>query len=293
MMLLVHGRFEDGARASVRTDQWHAVRAAVARTGDRFARLVSETTDPAAKATADWSVVEVAAHVASITWQYLAMVGPGGELPELVQATVPSITVDNVDDLNALTLPHVAEREPGAVAERVRADIEAILRATESSDPAELLPWLGGSRVPVAGVLAHLLNELLIHGWDVARANRVRWRIPPEDAAMFFELFFVGLLRSGPGRLLETDARTARRPIAVEFRSKHTSTVTLVLIGGDVEVRKPGGAVDVRIAFDPATFNLMMFGRVSKPRAVLTGGIVVWGSRLWRLPAFLGVVRTP
>jgi len=47
------------------------------------------------------------------------------------------------------------------------------------------------------------------------------------------------------------------------------------------------------MSFDPVTFNLMMFGRVSRLRAGLTRKIVVSDRRPWLLPAFLRVVRCP
>ena len=33
--------------------------------------------------------------------------------------------------------------------------------------------WLGGARVPLAGMFAHMVNEMLIHGNDMARAVNV------------------------------------------------------------------------------------------------------------------------
>ena len=35
-----------------------------------------------------------------------------------------------------------------------------------------------GELTPLAGLLAHLLNELLLHGYDIARSTRTHWTIP-------------------------------------------------------------------------------------------------------------------
>jgi hypothetical protein len=67
----------------------------------------------------------------------------------------------------------------------------------------------------------------------------------------------------------------------------------MVMTDGFVMVEKPDGAPDVRLTFDPVTLNLMLFGRVSKPRAVLTGKVVISGRRPWKLPGFLRIVRLP
>jgi hypothetical protein len=69
--------------------------------------------------------------------------------------------------------------------------------------------------------------------------------------------------------------------------------VTIVLRNGQVSVEEPGGPTDIQIFFDPPTFNQMMFHRVSKVRAALTGKVVVWGRRPWLLPTFLRTVRCP
>lgn len=155
------------------------------------------------------------------------------------------------------------------------------------------MSWLGDAWVPLAGVLAHLLNEPLIHGWDIARATRSPWTISPRDAALFFELFVLGVLRHDYGRLLDNDELPRDRRIAVEFRSRHTAPVTMVLHQGRVSVRRPAPGEDVRLSFDPATLNLMLFGRISKARAALTGKVFVTGRRPWLLPVFLRTVRLP
>jgi hypothetical protein len=47
------------------------------------------------------------------------------------------------------------------------------------------------------------------------------------------------------------------------------------------------------VRFDPATLNMMMFGRISRPRAILNRKIVIGGRRPWLMPAFLRTVRVP
>jgi len=93
--------------------------------------------------------------------------------------------------------------------------------------------------------------------------------------------------------LLDGSPPPRERRIAVEFRSAHTTPVTLVLRAGRVTAEEPGGDTDVRLRFDPATLNLMMFGRVSRARAAFTGKVVVRGRRPWLLPDFLRTVRLP
>ncbi|GGU90956.1 hypothetical protein GCM10010182_02110 [Actinomadura cremea] len=274
--------------------KWPAVRDAVAGLGDRFAELLLAV-PPGAMATRDWTVADTAAHVVAISGSYAAMLrGPGAALPiPALEDVIGGTTVDTVADFNEVALRDFAERDPRALADRVRGDVAALLHHSEGMDPGRPIDWLGGSRVPAAGLLAHMVNELQIHGRDIARATGARWEVRAEDAALFFELFLLGVTRYGYGRLLDWDRPEREGRIAVEFRSRHTAPAAMVLTDGRVTVEEPPGDVDVRLRFDPVTLNLVLFGRVGRARAALAGRLVVGGRRPWLLPAFLRKVRLP
>jgi hypothetical protein len=280
--------------ATIERDQWQGVRASVREAGDRFAEMVATAENPGAEVTPNWSVAETAAHLASLAWLNTTLLRPDAEplpIPGLAE-WLPTATVDDVNAINGLTLKHFTERDPQVLADLLRDHITTMLDSSEGHDPAEVVSWLGGAQVPIAGLFAHLLNELLLHGHDLARTTGTRWTIASEDAAYFFEMFMVGLARNGVGRLLDGPPPQERR-IAVEFRSDYIEPVTLVLRDGQVTAEAPGKGPDVRVTFDPAVFNLMMFGRVSKARAVLTRKVTVGGRRPWLLPVFLRTLRVP
>ncbi|NUT52466.1 MAG: maleylpyruvate isomerase family mycothiol-dependent enzyme [Saccharothrix sp.] len=272
---------------------WPVVRAVLPDVTGRFADLVASA-DPKALATPDWTVADTAAHVVAIASIYTTLLAPDGAKvanPALAER-IPAVTVDTVADLNDLALRHFTERDPAALAAMLRSMIGSIVDMTEGTDPESTVPWLGDSRLPVAGVLAHFVNELLIHGWDIARAVGAPWTIPSHEAGLFFDLFIVGLVRNDFGSLLDGVPPSDRR-IAVAFRSRHTRPVTLVLHRGRVSAEEPGGPVDVRVSFDPAVLHLVLFGRVGRVRAAVTGKLRVSGRRPWLLPAFLRAVRMP
>ncbi len=274
-------------------DQWRSVRRAYRVTATRFADLVSGIADPNAMVTADWTVADTVAHVGLIAKMYTTLVRSDTGSVLAPREQVGKTTVDTVSVLNALVLRDFPERDIGVLVKGLLTDIDDVLRVTEEADPATPLPWLGGAKVPLAGVLAHLVNEFQIHGWDIARALKLPWAMPPGDAALFFDLFLVGMLRNDVGHLLDTDEPPRDRRIAVAFRSPYTAPVVLVLHRGRVTAEDPGGPVDVRISFDPAAMNLMLFHRVGNLRSAVTRKIVVSGPRPWLLPAFLRVVRLP
>jgi uncharacterized protein (TIGR03083 family) len=271
------------------------VRAAVEEVGERFSRLVLSS-DPGVMATAEWTVADTAAHVVAIAWQYTALVvGYEEERPiDGVRDHLLRTTVDNIHTgLNAAMTRNFKERDPVALAATLRSSIAKVLELTADADPESTVVWLGGASLPRAGLLAHLTNEMLLHGRDIARAAGTPWPIPEEQAALFFDLFIVEIIRNGVGVLLDVDDPPRRGRIAVEFRSAYTTPVTIVVTDGVVSVEEPGRDVDVHLAFQPAALSLMLFHHVSRLRTVLTGGVRAWGRRPWLLPAFLRKVRLP
>lgn len=294
------GRCERGGVAHVvPVDRWSLARDALRIASGRFRALLTGGGDPAAMATElatdRWTVADCAAHVLVIASLYVDMVrdgAPATRIPGL-DDLIATATVDSVADLNGYALEHFAERDPYRLAARLGEAVQVILDATEDTAPERTVTWLGGSRVPVAGLLAHLVNELLVHGWDIARAVHRDWPIPDAHAALYWELFFLGMLRHDYGLLLDASVSTLPHPIAVQFRSAYTPTATIVLADGRVSLAPPGHPYDARVRFRPARFNLMLFGRTGTVTAALRRDIVVSGPRPWRLPAFLRVVHMP
>jgi uncharacterized protein (TIGR03083 family) len=284
---------------AITAGQWNPTRAALRDSGERFTELV-RSSDPQTWATRDWSIADTVAHVTAIAqWEAaLARYGDGDDATpypwNVVGGQIRITTVDTLNVLNEQILARFTERDPLVLCEQLRTHIDDMLDASEGLDPDQPVTWLGGSRPPLAGIFAHLTNELQIHGWDIARATGSQWTIPSAYAARFLDVFVAGLTRNGLGRLLAKDGPVPRRRIAVAFRSRYFTPLTFVLSpGGVVSQTDPDSGVDVRVRLEPAAFNLMMFGRISRLRAVLTGKVVVSGPRPWLLPAFLSVVRFP
>lgn len=291
-------RYEVDRRAGatrVTHGKWLAARAALTDARDRFQALVANA-DPRAMATARWTVMDTAAHVTVIAWLYTAVVtSDETRLPIAgIRERIRTTTVDNIHDgLNAQMLRDFPERDPVAVLSKLSTCVDEVLRLTADADPARTVGWLGGSRLPLAGLIAHLTNELLVHGRDIARSVDVHWQIPEQYAALFFELFLVEIIRNGLGSVLDDDGPIHPGRIAVEFRSAHTIPVTIVLDSSEVSVEEPSRDNDVRIYFKPATLSLVLFHRVSRSRAAMTGALCVWGRRPWLLVPFLRKIRLP
>ncbi|ATE55371.1 maleylpyruvate isomerase family mycothiol-dependent enzyme [Actinosynnema pretiosum] len=292
---MVRARPRGEAATRVTPERWRQARRAVLDAGERFAALVESAPDPAARAVGRWSVAETAAHVTAIALNNTAVVAGGTKpfpVPEVRPHLVATTLATLSGGMNTAQLAAFTERDPRRLAARLREALAEVLATTEHADPTTALPWLGGSRLPLAGLLAHLANELLVHGWDVARAAGARWELPEEQAALFVDLFLVELTRHGVGRLLD-DYPDPPRPIAVGFHSTRTEPVTLVVGAGVARVEEGGGPCDAHLRFRPSALDLVLFHRIGPVRAALTGGLLVAGRRPWLLGPFLRKVRMP
>ncbi|MEV5573203.1 maleylpyruvate isomerase N-terminal domain-containing protein [Spirillospora sp. NPDC052269] len=276
-------------------EKWHEIRASLHETGERFAALVTSAPDPSALATDTWTIADTVAHVTAIAWMDAVLIGPDAPpapVPDLIER-LPDMTVDGVHAFNVVVLDAFAERDVKALLDRLAECLRFMLDRTTGRDPSETVSWIGGARLPIAGLVGHMINELLLHGHDIAASLGRPWEIPSRDASYFFGEFIVGMASNGVGALLDGGGAPRARPITVEFRSAHTDPVVLRLQNGEITAHEPDGTPDVRVTFDPAAFNLMMFGRMSKPRAALTRKVVIGGRRPWLLPVFLKTVRVP
>ncbi|MDG4770498.1 maleylpyruvate isomerase N-terminal domain-containing protein [Solwaraspora sp. WMMD792] len=279
----------------VPAQRWTLARTALRLSSDRFRSLLTVDSDPTAMATRDWTVADSAAHVLSIAMLYVTLVedtGPPLPVPD-IGALLAAANVDTVADVNDHVLRHFPERDPGRLADLLDEATDTILSVTAQLPPETTVRWLGDARVTVCGLLAHLVNELVVHGWDMARAMRRPWPMPDEHAALYWDQFFLGMLQHDYGVLLNTSGPMPKRPIAVRFSSAYTPSATIVLDDRRVRLAAPDDPVDVRVRFRPARFNLMLFGRTSTAVAALRRDVVIGGPRPWRLPAFLRVVHMP
>jgi uncharacterized protein (TIGR03083 family) len=287
--------YRSSGATRITPEKWLAVRGALTDVCGRFEALVADA-DPQAMATAEWTVIDAAVHVTAIAWLYTAMVVSDDEplpIPGL-REVILTTTVDNIHGgLNVAMARGYTERERDAVLARLRSSTDEILRLTAGEDPSRTFGWLGGSRLPLAGFMAHLTNELLVHGRDIARGVGAPWQIPDEYAAFFFELFLVEIIRNGLGTIMDCGKPARQGRIAVEFRSAYTAPVTIVLDTGRISIEEPGRDNDVRVYFKPATLSLVLFHYITRSRAAITGSLRVWGRRPWLLLPFLREVRLP
>jgi uncharacterized protein (TIGR03083 family) len=209
-----------------------------------------------------WTAAETGAHLVGLPSRYLRMAGAPHPFPA-------SLSAENQRELAA-----VPQRDPAALADRLEAEVAALLAAF--GDDGQRRVWYFTVPHTAAGVGASLLSELLLHGLDLARASGRPWPITRAQAVACLR----GVL---PAVVLVVDPRVA--PSAA-------GTYHLHLRGGDdwtlrvrdgalsVEPGRPERA-DLHLSADPVGFLLNGVGLVSPTRLLLSGGIVMWGRRPW------------
>ncbi|MDQ2583678.1 hypothetical protein CKY47_06695 [Saccharothrix yanglingensis] len=275
------GAEDDDVEPALTDQRWQELRGALADASARFGRLITEHREPERRAVGTWTVAEAAAHTAIVSHLDAGMLTGSSGDPEL-DRRIPGTTLGDLADLNALALRRFPLDSAGAIADHLREGVALLLERSADLDPRAPATWLGGSRLTVGFLLAHLLNEVLLHGVDVAGPESDAWHVPSAEAALAFDHFFVGLLSAEEKGILfgppGAAGRGGGRQVSVELRSSRTIPVVLTTDGsGGATVAPAGGPADARIDFEPAAFMLTVFRRTGVDSALASGRLVVSG----------------
>ena len=282
--------------AADRVATWRASREALAAEIVRVVSLLRETPDPPPRKPGEtWGFAETAAHL-SHGWMTLPQLADGDIEPivELVGQTA----ITHTSEMGALTERAVAEdpeRDPRVLADRIEHAASAYLSACSDADVDRTEQWIATDvQAPVPMFTAHLLNETVLHGLDLARAVRRSWRVEPAHASLALHEFLVPAIRQMPDRLIDADALHRER-IVVEFRLRHAPWLRLRFENRALHVDDPAtsGRVDAHVGTDPATLLVYLWGRRSLPSAFLRGRMVAWGRAPWRAPPVARAVALP
>jgi hypothetical protein len=122
---------------------------------------------------------------------------------------------------------------------------------------------------------AHLLNETVVHGHDVARASGLDWPVPDRLAALVLRAFLLPML-------CVTNAAPFPTPWSVELRLAGQEVRRLDAGPTGLRFGAAGGSTpDARLWIRPAAMLMLAWRRRSLASIVLSREALVWGRRPW------------
>ena len=266
-------------------------RNALSSAADRFAELLRSLPDTrAAIPGSRWTVGDAAAHVV-MDLRTEALVAAGEAVSWAQDATPAPGTPREVGELNARAVTAEAERHPPALASLLVTAVGDFLAASAELPPDYPMtsPYFqDGMALDLAGVTSIDLAEVLLHGYDIAKATGRPWPVAAEDARLALR----AALRLAPAY---ANPETARgRPGGYDLRVRGGPRVVIRFAEGRAWLEEPGGApVDCHIVAAPVALLLVLYGRIPQWRPIATGQLLTWGHRPWRALGFKRLFFNP
>ncbi|MDQ3987542.1 MAG: maleylpyruvate isomerase N-terminal domain-containing protein [Actinomycetota bacterium] len=287
--------FPNGVGGRSREEDLARARAALSTVAPRLIGLIRAARHPEAVAVGDWRVSDVAAHLSYAAAGEL-MVARAAAEGSTEGLDVGEDIVAGVASFNASALEAEPERNTSVLADRIEKTVADFLATTETLRGDEPSGWLGGVLLPTSALACHLLEEFLIHGFDIAQAERSPWPIDSSHAALGFGflLDYMKLCDPPTRRSFVNQQAAAGVKASYELRLRGEGRAFLSFENGNVEISyDPNSNIDCHVSGEPMAMMLSAFGRMSQTRAALTGRITRWGRKPWLAFRLNDLLRNP
>jgi uncharacterized protein (TIGR03083 family) len=216
----------------------------------------------------EWSVGDTATHTAQVFEMYVEAVTGDGSFP------VPATSTLN--DHWARRLADDPSRDPAAAADRIETAAATIWPGYRAMSAQDIVEWFGGVKVPAYTPPSIMITEALVHGFDIARAERLPWSIDRDVARLSVR----GLFPILPQYVNEKEARDAR--ICYELSLRGGPPAYLTFENGVLSVdQSPPRPVDCKLSVDPAAYLLVGYGRIGQLGPTFKGKVVAYGRKPW------------
>jgi uncharacterized protein (TIGR03083 family) len=267
----------------------------VPRTAATAAALLRAVDDPDTPAVGGWNLGELSVHMLHVL---------DFELGRLRRE--PLVDVADFDALGRFTVSYVAEepsRDPHELADRIEAAAAEFAGLTAGRDPEEPHDWLGGTKLPLRTLSAHIVSELSVHSVDVARALGRGHAVPADAALTALEDFVVPLVTAvgaagsfgGPTAFVDAEAGRGFRACYEVRLTGGGGPKHFVIDDGALHITDadPGRRVDCKVSADPAALLLVMWGRAGQWPAVARFQLRAHGRKPWLATKLAALIRTP
>jgi uncharacterized protein (TIGR03083 family) len=247
----------------------------------------------------EWTVAETAAHVVNEFGDYAAY-AQGRKKADLAGSSPARRNAA----ANAVQLREDPDRDLGSLADRLGVVVDEFLAARDESardesardesardepmparDEAVLVS--NGVRMTWPTMMSALLGELLVHGWDIARASGQPWRIERAEA-----LHVIARVMTMIPDYLDRE-RAAGVTASFELRLRGGPRYLISVADQEAVVTPGGGKADCWISADPVAFLLVGFGRVGQWGQILRGGMLAGGRKPWLATRFGSLITGP
>ena len=217
----------------------------------------------------DWTVAELTAHLASLPGLYRRQ-------HELGEAFEPP------DDWAKYSIEQregIPTDDLARVAEVLRSEMTGFLDDLDG-DP-DVHRWLYGCETTGRHIAGAILGELVIHGQDLGRLTGATSKLTTEQAAAALP----DTMAIVPAFVDHERAAKIAGTYHLGFRGHGDWTFRIADDGRlTVEEGRPARA-DARMSADPAAFLLVSLGRVNQFVPALTGKMIAYGRKPWKLLA--------
>jgi uncharacterized protein (TIGR03083 family) len=230
----------------------------------------------------DWTIGETAAHLVAEFTDYTAYAQARKDPGQGDQADGPS---RRNAAANAAQLRADPERDPARLADRLGPAVDGFLAVAPRSDRVLVS---NGLEMSWATMSSALLGELLVHGWDIARASGRPWSIDRADALRVI----AGVMTMLPDYLDRRQAAGVR--MALELRLRGGPRYLIKVADGAAAVTLAGDqAPDCWISADPVAFLLVGFGRTGQWGQIVRGKMLAGGRKPWLAGKFGSLITGP
>jgi hypothetical protein len=257
------------------TVDWAAARRAVAEAGPRVTALLRSATRPEAPALGEWDATQVATHLSHAIDAVAAMSVGGGNLIADIDG-LPLLSRALIEGEGRRPLPELADRIDASVA-RFLAGMETAAATGDTSRS-----WLiQGTEMPLSTLTCHILNELTVHGRDIAMAQGVPWPIDAGHASLILMGFVFPALHT-LGRAMVVQEKAGDKRARFEIHLRGDGRAWLVFDKGNFSVEaSPQGKVDCKLSVDPEAFLLVAWNRIGQWQAIPRGQLLASGRKPW------------